>query len=276
MLEAALPALGASGAFSALAIKAPDLLKQIYGDLARPGVAQVGKALETVLGLGNTVLIPLRLLNEAGRKAEERTFEAIAEKLRAVPLDEINAIPPEIGAPLLDHISSSSDPTLRDMYAELLAKSACEGSAQTAHPSFVGMIGSLSPDEAKLIKTLSARHNHPFIRLVLKQKDGVGSRQVEDLVFNNFFQVSHQHNIALYMANLAGLGLIEIRRDAWFSDTSIYDNLFNLRKGKYNMSDEMVIEGESYNYTYDKGIMAVTELGKRFITACVADAPTTS
>ncbi|EGR2394464.1 DUF4393 domain-containing protein, partial [Vibrio cholerae] len=44
-----------------------DLLKEIYGDLAKPSVVKVGEALETVFGLGNTALLPLTLLNEVSR-----------------------------------------------------------------------------------------------------------------------------------------------------------------------------------------------------------------
>jgi hypothetical protein len=33
-----------------------ELLKEIYTDLAKPGVSQVGLAIGTILGLGNTAL----------------------------------------------------------------------------------------------------------------------------------------------------------------------------------------------------------------------------
>lgn len=35
------------------------LLETVYADLAQSGTRQVGQALETVLGLGNTALLPL-------------------------------------------------------------------------------------------------------------------------------------------------------------------------------------------------------------------------
>jgi len=40
-----------------------DLIKEIYGDLAKPGVTQVGNALGTVIGLLNTCLSPIKYLN---------------------------------------------------------------------------------------------------------------------------------------------------------------------------------------------------------------------
>jgi hypothetical protein len=40
----------------------PELMKEIYSDLAKPGVSQVGKNLGCILGLGNTALYPIYLL----------------------------------------------------------------------------------------------------------------------------------------------------------------------------------------------------------------------
>ena len=49
------------------AAQIPGLLKEIYGDLAKPGVTQVGKALSTIIGLGNTLLWPIQILNERAK-----------------------------------------------------------------------------------------------------------------------------------------------------------------------------------------------------------------
>ena len=37
----------------------PEILKEVYGDLAKPGAQQAGKALGTIVGLGNTILWPV-------------------------------------------------------------------------------------------------------------------------------------------------------------------------------------------------------------------------
>ena len=44
----------------------PILMKEIYGDLAKPGVTQVGKALDTILEIPNTLLIPIKMINSKG------------------------------------------------------------------------------------------------------------------------------------------------------------------------------------------------------------------
>lgn len=61
-------------------LKVPGLLIEIYGDIARPGVRQVGKALETVIGLGNTILWPIALANEHSRMALENNLERYRKK----------------------------------------------------------------------------------------------------------------------------------------------------------------------------------------------------
>jgi hypothetical protein len=78
----------------------PGLLKEIYGDLAKPGVAQVGKALGNVVGLGNTILWPIALLNERAKIALEKNLEKYRAQLEHVPQDGVVEVPPEVGSRL--------------------------------------------------------------------------------------------------------------------------------------------------------------------------------
>ena len=83
----------------------PELLKEVYGDLAKPGVSQVGKALSAVLGLGNTVLYPLHLINEKTRITLESNLQKYREKLKNIPDEKIIPVPPEIGVPIAETVS---------------------------------------------------------------------------------------------------------------------------------------------------------------------------
>jgi len=56
------------------------LLKEVYGDLVKPGVSQVGQAIGTILGLGNTVLWPIQMLNEKARLTIELNLESYRKK----------------------------------------------------------------------------------------------------------------------------------------------------------------------------------------------------
>ena len=68
-----------------LAGQFPGLLQEVYGDLAKPGVRQVGKALRTVLGLGNTILWPLAWANERSKIALEYNLERYRKKMEGTP-----------------------------------------------------------------------------------------------------------------------------------------------------------------------------------------------
>ena len=80
------------------------ILKEIYVDVARPGVSQVGQAIGTIIGLGNIILWPLQLLNERAKVALERNLENYRERLKQVPESDITPVRPEVGVPILENL----------------------------------------------------------------------------------------------------------------------------------------------------------------------------
>ena len=134
------------------AAQIPGLLKEIYGDLAKPGVSQVGKALSAILGLGNTILWPILLFNERAKIALEENLEKYREQLKNIPNEQISKVPPELGVPIVEKLSYINDEQLSDLYINLLAKSSSIDFSHVAHPSFVNVINAFSPDEALLLQ----------------------------------------------------------------------------------------------------------------------------
>ena len=118
------------------ALKVPGLLREIYGDLARPGVQQVGKALGTVFGLGNTVLWPIHLANERSRIYLEKNLEDYRARLEHLPQEKVVPVAPEIGVPIAEKLTYVRDTKLADMYVTLLAKASNADFVWEAHPSF--------------------------------------------------------------------------------------------------------------------------------------------
>lgn len=125
------------------ALKIPGLLVEIYGDLAKPGVKQVGKALGTVLGLGNTVLWPIHWANEHSRLYLEKNLEEYRVLLEHVPEEKIVPVAPEIGVPIAEKLTYVRDVKLADLYVTLLAKASNIDTISEAHPSFVNVINNL-------------------------------------------------------------------------------------------------------------------------------------
>ena len=155
------------------ALKLPALIFDIYGDLLKPGVKQAGKALETIIGLGNTILWPITLGNERARIALERNLERYRSQLENLPEENIVAVPAEIGVPIAEKLSYVSDEELSSLYVNLLAKASTSATAKFAHPSFVNVINNLCPDEAVYLKELYKLSALPFIevRQTIKHTD---------------------------------------------------------------------------------------------------------
>lgn len=120
-----------------------ELLKQVYSDFAQPGVKQVGQALETVLGLTNTILLPLKLLNENARVSFNRKMEKYRERIKHLSDNEVCNVPPEIGMPILDKFTYISDNEISELFINLLSKASCKNTVKDAHPRFISIINSL-------------------------------------------------------------------------------------------------------------------------------------
>jgi len=144
-------------------LKIPGLLVEIYGDLAKPGVQQVGKALGTVFGLGNTILWPIHLANERSRLYLERNLQDYRARLENLPEEKVVPVAPEIGVPIAEKLTYVRDMKLADMYVTLLTKASNVDTVADAHPSFVNIINNLSPDEAQLLEVFVEDEDVEFV-----------------------------------------------------------------------------------------------------------------
>lgn len=240
------------------------LLKEIYGDLAKPGIHQVGKALETVLGIGNTLLIPLSLANEKGKIILEKNLNAYREKINKIPEEEIAEIPPEIGVPILEKLTYTSNEEISALYINLLSKASSLETQDQAHPSFVNLIGSMSPDEASIIKYLRNKDTLPFIDRVINQSGGY--KVTESCITNLDAEITtiYPNNIPAYLSNFEGLGIIKFRRDIHILEEGIYEAIEKKNKTIY----VGLKSGESQSFK--KGVIEITTFGKLFINSCTA------
>lgn len=247
--------------------KAPELFKEIYGDLAKPGVQQVGKALGTVLGLGNTILWPIFYLNERTRIALNHNLEKYRIKMESIPQDEICQVSPEIGVPVAEKLSYVTNEEIGGMYIELLAKASQINKANQAHPSFVNVIGNLSPDEAILLKSIDKMTGIPFIEVRL-QFNGKAEWITLDTMMPGVSclgELSFPINIKAYLSNLEGLGIIRVRQDIFMVGENIYEPLENYARKIFNEQER---KNPDKVLAFERGKMEITPFGRLFISAC--------
>ena len=249
------------------ALKIPGLLVEIYGDLAKPGVQQVGKALGTVFGLGNTVLWPIHLANERSRIYLEKNLEDYRARLERIAPEMIVPVTPEIGVPIAEKLTYVSDAKLADLYLTLLAKAANADSVWEAHPSFVNVINNLSPDEALLLEYFVTDSDLEF--LTAKWESERMYNFAGDLLIapERSSPLLYPQNVSAYLSNMAGLGLVAINheREVHREPMDLYPALEDhwSRQFPADMAPE-----PGRTLRFERGVVSLTNFGSQFIHAC--------
>ncbi|OUC15363.1 MAG: hypothetical protein B0A82_07345 [Alkalinema sp. CACIAM 70d] len=249
------------------AVDKDGILLQVYKDLAQPGVQQVGRSLGTVIELTSHLLMPLRLANETIRHFEKRKFEQISDRFSQIPDEEIVEVSPEIGVPILEKLSITDDETLRSMFVELLAKAASKSQVRHAHPSFSGFISSISPDEALLIRYFRNKRYLPIVNIVAKTTNGSGHSSLMDLIIVPPEDILFPENIPLYISNLSGLGILQIRRGDRLTAPNAYDSVKKYCEDKYKFPNIIKAPDGDRKLDYEENLLEILPLGLEFIKA---------
>ena len=214
-----------------------EILKEVYTDLAKPGVAQAGKALETIIGLGNTVLSPITLLNEKASIRLKHNLEKYREKLEETPEEEICSLPPEIGVPIVEKLAYITNEELSDKYTELLAKASKTETSEQAHPSFVNILSNLSPDEILLLKEFKDLKAIQYVDVRYTTKEGSWSTLNPHFTeFNQLKTLSYPANINVYLNNLERLGILKNQGSVYMKGPIAeekYNKLIQLAEKEY-------------------------------------------
>lgn len=250
------------------ALKVPSLIVDIYGDLARPGVRQVGKALDTILGLGNTILWPLTWANERSRIYLEKNLEKYRERLEQIPEEKIIQVAPEIGVPIAEKLAYVRDDRLSDLYVALLTKASCADTVSQAHPSFVNVINNLSPDEAQLLEHFVVEEDLLFVTAKWVNDKTKFYSFAGDLLLaqRNLISLSFALNVPAYLSNLAGLGLLVINYGRLVADSAAaYELIESEWKTQFPESHPTDPERK---LRFERGVVTSTEFGRQFIAAC--------
>ncbi len=133
--------------------KLVELVPEAYNDSLKPTVKECGKVLSIIPKTINAALVPLQkwIANREYSLAE--TEKLLAQKLEHVGEDNIVTPEAYVAVPAIQAISYCLDnDELRNLYANLLAKSMVIDTKDQVHPSFVEIIKQLSPLDAKVFK----------------------------------------------------------------------------------------------------------------------------
>ncbi|MEP0985564.1 DUF4393 domain-containing protein [Ekhidna sp.] len=234
-------------------------IKEVYKDLLQPGMRKIGSSLETVFELSNSILLPIKLLNERSRMIFDRNMKRYAEKLDNIPDDKLSQVPPYVGLPILDKLTYLSDETLAEIFINLLSKASTNETLNLVHPSYISTLNDLSKDEATILFEFNNQEDIPFIDIYLNKtvhskkkppnfdKKGPKSRdelkesidytfqdkQIVDIRaawnltgIEHFINLDFPENIDIYINNLDRQNIIEFERSNYnLNQITIYEAL---------------------------------------------------
>lgn len=245
----------------------------IYQDALQPAAQQIGSALETVAKAIHVALAPVSALVWGYEQFKDFLTSKVADKLKSTPPEDIQPPKPNIAGPALEALRyCGHEPTLRNLYANLIAASLDKKTATMAHPAFVELIKQLSPDEARLMQLLAFDRPFPIITVRAESNDAAkGGKDVLAKVSLLGIEAGCQHPelTPAYLDNLARLGLIEIPQFMTYTDTSVYKPL-------EEHPQVVAIRAQIDSVAEQKSVVSrhgafVTPFGKNFISACVID-----
>jgi hypothetical protein len=239
-----------------------------YDDVLKPAAKESGRTLSLIPRTINAALIPLQqwIANKEFNLAE--TEKLLAIKLEHVGEDKIVTPEPYVAIPALQAISySMNSEELREMYANLLAKSMNKDTKDFVHPSFVEIIKQMSPNDANIFKTIFESPTTPLIDLFVNLDNGGGQNHH---IYNiSWIALCDHVTITIALNNLLRLGLIEIPYGTNYNLDSNYDIVRiteyykNSKKSLESLDLGVVTEGKKY--------IKKTALASSFYKICITE-----
>ena len=262
-----------------------EVVKEVYNDSMSPAFKEVGKFGKDIVKTVRLLTIPIQYTAHIQDRIEKH-FEKLSKEIPK----ENRVIPPEpILIPILEKLKYYDSDNIQDelskMYQELLKKSFDKNTISIVHPSFVDIIGQLSPDEVSLFNQIATNYKYFNLVFVYEDYENQGKLYVQDdnfvrIVENNFqtkkeisftdkkkqiiknldmisISFSNLLNVEYaqaYLEHLEKLGLIENYKQ--YPNNQSYTIRKNcekkeqiLNKGKYTHFENIDVKSKAYRLT---------------------------
>ena len=156
------------------------------------------------------------------------------------------------------------------MYANLLATSLDRKTANEAHPGFVEILKSMSPDEARILKVFVSGQSKPIIDIQLHlPKGGYHTLNRNVSIIGAEAGCAHRDLVTNYLDNLCRLGLLEIEPMARIKEDKAYDPI--IKSPELTKMKEDISKQDGLRIEFKKKKIDITGLGRQFSSACIID-----
>lgn len=246
-------------------------IEKAYDDLVHPSAKRIGEIVSLLPRAIGVALTPLEKYVLNGEYSLRATKKLLEEKLKDVDPEQIKTPEAYVAVPALQAIAYTTDnETLRDLFANLLAKAMQEDTADTVHPAFVEIIKQLSPDDAYTLKCFKNSHNLPIVNICgnppIATEKISGFSNVHIVLHQNVFiansEIGDIGRQSTSITSLDRLGLVDISFDG-SSLTTSYDEFEKLAIFKNSFSNVM------RKVYIEKGRACLNPFGEAFINVCL-------
>lgn len=252
------------------------VIEKAYDDIVHPTAKSVGNTLSLFPRTIGVWLGKWEKWIINGEESIRLTTQAVQDKAIQIPEEKLSEPEPYVAIPAIHQLSYCyNSEELREMYANLLVSSMNTDTKQLVHPSFVDIIKQLTPDEAKLLSTISRESGSylksmkyiPLIDLQIKLDGNRG----HVCLLRNYTNIGDDicespQNISAYMENLDRLKLICILEDIHLTDNVCYASMesspFYIAHKKLELAPEQ-------SFVTKKKSFYVTAFGEAFIKTCI-------
>jgi hypothetical protein len=245
------------------------LRQEVYRDAFQPATREIGVVLGRTV---HAVLAPVRAMVWGAEKIEEYVDAAVSKRFEGVPHERIQVPALPVAGPALEALRfAGTEPSLRELYINLLATAMDLKTAEEAHPAFVEILKQLTPDEAKILKLLATRQGpRPVISLYARSEGGRIQVFRHCSLLAMEAGCAHRNLSQSYLENLCRLQITDIPYGFWYKDPEVYRELENHPEIVAKM-EEIKARGEEPKI--DRQTLDITIFGQQFLKACVADRP---
>jgi hypothetical protein len=246
----------------------------VYQDIVQPAAQELGKALQTVAKTVHIALAPVSALVWGYDQLKDFVSTKVADRLKNVPPENIVTPKPNVAGPALESLRyTGHEPSLSDLYANLLAAAMDKSTAHGAHPAFVEIIKQLTPDEAKLVGLFVHDTALPLLKVRWEYKNPTPEKTGGKDVLVNFSRLGEMAQCEFpqltptYVDNLCRLGLAEIPPMLHYTEKGVYDQLENAPE--VQQQKLQIEQNPELTCVLEQKTLRVTELGKQFARICV-------
>lgn len=258
--------------------KNPTVLKFEFPQVVNEAILPLAKSIGITLSHGWEGLT-MGIDTWYGKKKIERDHnlqlykDEIQKELSSIPEENLQEPKMNILGPSLEASKFYfEEPQYREMFSKLIASSFDSQKNNVIHPFFTEAIKQMTPLDAHLLSLFKDKIDLPIASYKFKTETGFTLHY--PYVFFEERKETTPEYFSASIINLQRLGFISVNFGEWFIDESkyeIYKNNIFFQSMVQQVSSLRQTDPNSkiQEYTFDKGMMRLTPLGKNFLDICI-------